>query len=507
MTAFAELVGQFLEELFVLQPDVATAVGDHRFDDRWPDTSEAGRRARIAFDDRLGGDVRRAGRRGRSPRTSASTATSSWASWRPSRFGETELDELAWDPLAWVYLLGMGLLPLTTREFAPLHVRLASVAGRLEGIPRIIADAQETIGIRAAARVASPCRGRQQADRRDRGPRTWAPWPRRRQLPRPTPTWPPCCLVSGPPPIQAGAVLDAIAEHLATEVVPSATGDAALGYDLFAAKLRHTLQDPSVTPEAVLARAEAEFAAVRAEMVRIAGEIWPRWRPGEPVPDDDGAVVRGILDAIATDHPQGDEMVAFCRAELGRIESFCRGARRHRPRRRAARDRVDAGVHALVRRRDAGLARAAGRGTEDVLLDHAAAPGVGPRRGRVLPARDERPPAPAAHDPRGDARPLPPDGVRQPGQLARPARVPVRALRGGLGGLRHPGDARPRVRRRRSGPVAGPLEVLPASGRQRHPRRPHPHDGHDLRRGDRADGGRRVPGAGRGRLRRTSAPG
>ena len=49
MTAFANLVAQFLDELFVLQPDVATAVGDHRFEDRWPDTSEAGRLARLAF--------------------------------------------------------------------------------------------------------------------------------------------------------------------------------------------------------------------------------------------------------------------------------------------------------------------------------------------------------------------------------------------------------------------------------------------------------------------------
>ena len=52
MTQFAELVAQFLDELFVLRPDVATAVGDHRYDDRWPDTSEAGRQARLAFADR-----------------------------------------------------------------------------------------------------------------------------------------------------------------------------------------------------------------------------------------------------------------------------------------------------------------------------------------------------------------------------------------------------------------------------------------------------------------------
>jgi uncharacterized protein (DUF885 family) len=59
-------------------------------------------------------------------------------------------------------------------------------------------------------------------------------------------------------------------------------------------------------------------------MVRIAREIWAHWRPGEPMPDDDGALVRGTLDAIAADHPAPDELVDVCRGELREIEAFCR---------------------------------------------------------------------------------------------------------------------------------------------------------------------------------------
>ena len=107
-------------------------------------------------------------------------------------------------------------------------------------------------------------------------------------------------------------------------MAPSATGDSALGEPLFSDKLRHTLRDPEVTPGAILARAESEFAAVRAEMVRIARDAWPAWRPGEPAPDDDGALVRGVLDAIAADHPAADELVSYSREELVRVEAFCR---------------------------------------------------------------------------------------------------------------------------------------------------------------------------------------
>jgi uncharacterized protein (DUF885 family) len=322
VTPFADLVAQLLEELFELQPDVATAIGEHRYDDRWPDTSEAGRQVRIAFADRwtatfegLDGTALTAGERIDRDLVLGELAG--------SRFSEAELHELAWDPLAWVYLLGGGLLPLTTREFAPLHVRLASLAGRLEGIPRIIGDAQEILGSgpRPVSRLHAEVASRRIAGIADLGrgavevaeaaaaddADVAAVLPRLRAAAD-----------------TAGTVLAAIGEHLATEVAAHASGSATLGHDLFAAKLRHTLQDPAATPETVLARAEAEFAAVRTEMVRIAGELWPRWRPGEPAPDDEVALVRGTLDSIAADHPQGGELLTFCRGELTRIEAFVR---------------------------------------------------------------------------------------------------------------------------------------------------------------------------------------
>jgi uncharacterized protein (DUF885 family) len=321
--AFPDLVAQLLDELFELQPTLATAVGDHRFDDRWPDTSEAGRKVRLAFVDRwlstLG--ALEAGSLTTGERIDRDLVTGELDA---MRFGESELREDAWDPMAWVYLIGMGLLPLTTREFAPLHVRLASFAGRLEGIPRIIADAQTTLGNlpdRPVSRLHAEVAARRIGGIANLGREAVV------TAEAAAPTDPAVAVVL--PRLraaadQAAAVLSAIAEHLATEVVPNARGGPALGPALFAAKLRHTLRDPGVTPEAILARAEAEFASVRAEMVRIAREIWPAWRFGEPLPDDDGALVRGALDAIAAEHPAADEMVDFCRTELARVEAFCR---------------------------------------------------------------------------------------------------------------------------------------------------------------------------------------
>jgi hypothetical protein len=121
--------------------------------------------------------------------------------------------------------------------------------------------------------------------------------------------------------------------HLREVVVPASEGEGRLGPELFAEKLRHTLADPSLTPERVLAAARHDYAVVRAEMVRLARALWPTWCPAEPLPTadregSDGAadqrVVRGVLDAIATDHQPADALLDFCRAEVGRIADFCR---------------------------------------------------------------------------------------------------------------------------------------------------------------------------------------
>src|SRR5205814_1067472 len=58
VTAFTDRVSAFFDEFFRLDPVTASAIGDHRFDDRWPDMSEAGHAARVAFADRWIAELR-----------------------------------------------------------------------------------------------------------------------------------------------------------------------------------------------------------------------------------------------------------------------------------------------------------------------------------------------------------------------------------------------------------------------------------------------------------------
>ena len=61
------------------------------------------------------------------------------------RFDEEDLDELSWSPITYSYLLGAGLFGLLSREFAPLADRLASAAGRMEGIPAALDAARANL--------------------------------------------------------------------------------------------------------------------------------------------------------------------------------------------------------------------------------------------------------------------------------------------------------------------------------------------------------------------------
>jgi uncharacterized protein (DUF885 family) len=327
MSSIAPLVDAFLIEWYALDPVGATSVGMHAHDHRWPDLSETGRAARRAFVDRWAEQFRRPAEAELSLDDRVDRELM-LAVLDGMRFEEDVLGEDAWSAMAWVYLIGAGLFDLLAREFAPLADRLTSLAGRAEALPRLL-DAARARLVGVAGRPVD----------RLHAESALTQWPglisivddgieageiaaaggdeaAGRVLPR---------LRAARE--TAAAALDGFERHLRDDLLPDADGEGRLGADLYAAKLVHTFHDPSITPDTIRERAEREFRAIRAEMIRIAREIAPRWLGDDAatVPaDDDNAIVRAVLDAIAHEHPDRHGMLDACRAELARIEAFCR---------------------------------------------------------------------------------------------------------------------------------------------------------------------------------------
>jgi len=321
---FAAVFAAFLDAYVAMDPVSATAIGDHRHDDRWPDVGPDAADRRLAFVDRW-----HTAFSGLDPTTlTADEAIDRdliLMELRAERFSDAELQEERWNPLEWVYLLGAGIFPLISREFAPLADRLASVAGRLEGMVALLEGARfaltGTEDGRPVGRFQTETALTQlsgideliddavaEADRAAPNDQDVAALRRRIHEAAAT----------------ARSALSSFETHLRDVVLPASDGDARLGRDLFARKMVHTMRSESLTPERIMVAADREFLAVRAEMVRLARDLWPTWCPGRPLPGDENTLVRQVLDAIAAEHPEAADLLDFCRAENVRIEAFCR---------------------------------------------------------------------------------------------------------------------------------------------------------------------------------------
>jgi uncharacterized protein (DUF885 family) len=313
-SSFAEAQDAFFAEFFRRYPVHATEAGNHEHDDRWPDLTDAGTAERVAW---LGEIRARAEAANGLSREEEIDRRVLLGTIDELRFEEEELDEASWSPITYSYLLGGGLFGLLSREYAPVEDRLASAAGRMEGIPAVLDAARQNLtsgrgravstihtekAIQTMPGVADLCRTALEmaAD---------APDATRTRVEAAATT--------------ATTAVDAFVTWLCDDLLPTADGDFRLGRELYERKFHHALK-ATITPAELEGRAATAYDDVRAEMLRLARELWPTWIGDEPMPDDPDALTRRVLDAIAVDHPKADELLDFCTAEHARILEFVR---------------------------------------------------------------------------------------------------------------------------------------------------------------------------------------
>jgi uncharacterized protein (DUF885 family) len=306
-------VSWFLENA----PTEATRIGDHAHDTKWPDWSEAGDAAQRQRLQETQAELSRLNRGRLSPQARIDAAIlENRIAYR--LFALDELRSAAVNPAAWTEMLGDGLDPLVTREFAPLEERLASLRGRLAAVPAVVAVAK--------ARLGSPSRiHTETAIEQNKGLIALCKTGLAEHLAKASPATKKDVEAAAATAAQALADFQRFLEK---DLLPKSTGDFRLGAARFERKLKYELDD-DVDANTLAKDARTLLAETQEAMVATALELWPTLFPGAPAPkaqtpQEKRAFVKKVLDKLADDHPTNASIVAEAKQSLADATSFVR---------------------------------------------------------------------------------------------------------------------------------------------------------------------------------------
>ncbi len=304
---FEALSEAFLERYLTEYPVTATRLGDHRFDARWSDMSEAARSERVRWLEGVHTELAAIPTDELDPEARVDAAIllhhleSSLFSMEVLRPWET-------NPLVAVGNVGSGLDYLAAREFAPLPQRMESLRQRLEGVPAYLADSPLEQPPRVHTETAiDQNRALIRYVDEDLRARFDAVPEQKDALD-----------------IAADGAVAALKAHqafLEGELLERSTGDFRIGRERFDKKLQYAL-DTDMSADEVVAQAWELLEQTTAEMAAVAAQLHPEMFPGEPAPEDPAALVRKVLDRIADDHSDDATLLAEARATLQEATAF-----------------------------------------------------------------------------------------------------------------------------------------------------------------------------------------
>lgn len=272
---FQTVSRRYFDEVLALQPVDATALGDHRYDDKLDDVSAAGRERRLTLERELLAAVHAldAAQLSRAHQVDARLLASrlEYDAWKL-----TDLEDWRWDPIVYTDIAGDSIYSLMSREFAPLPDRLRNVGARLAELPRFLAQVREALEPERVPKVHAETAAKQNGGVISLIDELVVP-----QL----------GALPADEQSQLKAAIDkarsAVAQHqiwLEKKLVPGAKGDFRLGATLYDRKLAFALDSPLSRRE-IRARAESQLTTTRAQMYDIARTVLAGREGAPPTPD------------------------------------------------------------------------------------------------------------------------------------------------------------------------------------------------------------------------------
>ncbi len=317
--AFQDLSRRYFDEVLALQPVDATALGDHRHDDKLDDVSAAGRERRLTLERELLSAVQAldAAQLSRAHQVDARLLASrlEYDAWRL-----TDLQDWRWNAILYTDMAGASIYTLMSRDFAPLPERLRSVKARLDELPRFLAQVRESLDPARVPKVHAETAAKQNGGVISLMDELVVP--QLGALP-----------ADEQEPFKAtlNKARTAVEQHqiwLDKKLVPEAKGDFRLGAALYDRKLAFALDSPLSRHE-IRARAESQLTATRAQMYDIARSVLAGRAGAPPTPDaaDSDTQQRAIAAALElayADRPARGDVFELTRKTYDSALAFVR---------------------------------------------------------------------------------------------------------------------------------------------------------------------------------------
>lgn len=293
---FEKLAGNYIEKTLQMNPEFATYLGDHRFDNLWNDYTLEGiqknRQLDQAYLDSLNA---------LNPEKLSETNRIDYQILKHQIkydiFSIDTLREYEWNPR--VYNFGGGIYSLIARDFAPLKERLQNVKERLKGIGAIIEAAKTNL--KNPPKVHTETAILQ--NKGNVGLITTELDQFLDEVPE---------LKDEFKPIQEEAVAatEAYGKWLEEELLPRSDGDFRIGDDKFRRKLHYAL-DSDISKEKILQSAENDLQETQLALFETALPLFRKYYPNIDEVQDKKEVIKIVLDKLAEDHPTNETIIGL----------------------------------------------------------------------------------------------------------------------------------------------------------------------------------------------------
>jgi uncharacterized protein (DUF885 family) len=316
---FDQISKRYLGQMLPLTPVQATALGEHRYDEKLDDVSAGGRAQRTGLARQLLAQLETV--------DAAQLNRAHQVDYR-RLLGELDyeiwnaeqLQEWSWNPLLYTELAGNSVYLLMARDFAPLPARLHSVGARLSALPRLLVQVRESLDPARVPRIHAETAVKQNTGVLSLIDELVVPQ-----------------LGTLPEAQQAdlkaaiARARTAVAQHqiwLEKKLLPAANGDFRLGAALYDAKLRFALDSP-LSRQEIRSRASSELKRVRAEMYDIAravltGRSDAPALPVMPNPDEQQAGIVAALELAYEQHPARNKVFETAQHAFEETQRFVR---------------------------------------------------------------------------------------------------------------------------------------------------------------------------------------